>query len=114
MGDVVQLLMIDHFSIKLSLNPVTGINSSRFESIIHFMTECHFELEENAIFPVIESAIPEDKVIHEKIKKALSDHILIRRTARTIIESFDPANSEDGNGKFAGFFKTLVQHDLYS
>lgn len=112
MGDLIQLLMVDHFSIKLALSPNTTISSSRIESIIHFMSECHFELEENAVFPVIESSLPEDRAIHEVVNKALSDHILIRRTAKTLIDSLSNNTSEDVSMKFEGLFKTLVQHDL--
>ena len=79
MGDLIGLLMLDHFAIRQGTGDVKAVNPVRVESIIHFKAQCHMELEENTVFPMIESTLPEDRSIHEMIKKALSDHIVIRR-----------------------------------
>jgi|GEM_PF-4684496 hemerythrin superfamily protein len=113
MGDLIGLLMLDHFAI----NRVTGTRKAfdpvKVESVIHFKAMCHMEIEENAVFPMIESALPEDRSIHDMIKKALSDHIMIRRVGKTLIDIMSNEESNVILQKEESFFKLLAQHELH-
>ena len=107
MGDLIGLLMLDHFAIRQGKGDVKAVNSVRVESIIHFKAQCHMEIEENTVFPMIESTLPEDRSIHEMIKKALSDHIVIRRLGKSLIDLMSTEESYVVLQKVDGFFKML-------
>ena len=113
MGDLIGLLMLDHFAIKQGIGNEKAISPVRVESIIHFKAQCHMEIEENAVFPVIESTLPEDRSLHEMIKKALSDHIMIRRMGKSLIDLMSTEESSVVLQKVESFFKMLNEHDLH-
>ena len=113
MGDLIGLLMLDHFAIRQGTGDVKAVNPVRVESIIHFKAQCHMELEENTVFPMIESSLPEDRSIHEMIKKALSDHIVIRRMGKSLIDLMSTEESYVVLQKVDGFFKMLNEHDSH-
>ena len=113
MGDLIGLLMLDHFAIRQGTGDVKAVNPVRVESIIHFKAQCHMELEENTVFPMIESSLPEDRSIHEMIKKALSDHIMIRRLGKSLIDLMSTEESYVVLQKVESFFKILNEHDLH-
>jgi hemerythrin superfamily protein len=113
MGDLIGLLMLDHFAIRQGTGDVKAVNPVMVESIIHFTAQCHMELEENTVFPMIESSLPEDRSIHEMIKKALSDHIMIRRLGKSLIDLMSTEESYVVLQKVESFFKILNEHDLH-
>lgn len=62
---------------------------------------------------MIESVLLEDKSIHEMIKKALSDNIMIRRMGKSLIDLTSTEESNVISQKTDAFFKILGQHDLH-
>lgn len=113
MGDLIALLLVDHFAIGQFISSGSSIKPAKLESIIHFKTQCHMEIEENVVFPVIESTLPEDKGIHETIKKALSDHIMIRRAGKSLIDLMSSEENDSAMSKAADFLQMLARHDMH-
>ncbi len=111
MADLVGLLMLDHFMLEKTALKQEQKGPERMDSIIRFIAECHFEIEENAIFPFIDASIKEESPVRAAIRSCLSDHLLIRKAGKGVVDLISAGDVQGAARKFDQFSKLLIAHD---
>ena len=111
--DVVEILMVDHLSIRLlaRCRPLE-ISLDEFSNLHDFIVNCHAKIEDEIVFPVLrEHYIGEYEEYAKLVEWIGNDHKLLETLGNRTIEYGVDKDWENYRRRLNLYFKILVEHN---
>lgn len=113
MADLAEILLVEHLAIRHISKTFT--NPKDLEPFVEFHTylkECHIEIEEKLLFPLLEAHYWDDSgEFNAKANRILADHRLIDTLSRNIINWHSSGDLELVTDRYPLYFKLLHDHN---
>lgn len=113
MADLAEILMIDHMAVRFLKETIEKNASVEELPLFHdYLKNCHIELEEKILFPMVKTVDTEDKTFYAKVDQIKADHKLIETLYLNILKWKEGGNLDLVNERFPLFFRILIDHNL--
>ena len=113
MSDLVEVLIIDHLTIKHAgeiFNPDLEIGD--FMNFHSYLKECHMEIEEKILFPTLKKGRwGDERWFFTKIDQLISDHRLIDSMVQNVVSWYRSGDMGMVIEHLPLYFKILVDHN---
>lgn len=113
MADLVEILVGEHLAIKrVKLECEAERNIGKFKDFHEYLIECHVQVEENVVFPLLSDYGWEDSdEFVKRIERIAADHRLIEKLGSNLIEWEKEGNMQLFNQRFPMYFQLLLDHN---
>lgn len=113
MTDLVEVLIIDHLTIKHTgelFNPDSELGD--FINFHSYLKQCHMEIEEKILFPALKKGVwGDERWFFLKIEQLIKDHKLLDDLVQNIIEWHRTGQLDLVREHIPLYFKILVDHN---
>lgn len=112
--DVVELLMMDHLSIRLLVRCGLCVREvGEFAAFHDFVAGCHARIEDEAVFPMLKEYFSEmDETFVKLVEWIGNDHKLLDTLAGNVIGYGRSGERETYEDRLNLYFKLLMEHNL--
>lgn len=112
--DVVEILMVDHLSIRMIIKcGLTRMGVDEFSSLHGFIVNCHARIEDDLVFPVLKKHYMDSYEEYAKLVEWIgNDHRLLETLGNKTISYGIDKDWINYRRRLNLYFKILVEHNL--
>lgn len=113
MADLAEILMTEHLAIRHLRKSFTVTEDiDLFRDFHLYVKECHIEIEEKLLFPVLEAHNWEDSdEFSFKAEQIKADHRLLETLSENLLKWHEKGSTITFGQRFPLYFKLLVEHN---
>lgn len=113
MADLAELLSVEHIAIRhIRRSLENGDSVETFGEFHRYLKECHVEIEEKILFPILKAYVWTDsQEFVSKADRILADHKLIDTLHANLIKWYTSGDLETYHERLPLYFKLLLEHN---
>lgn len=113
MADLAEILIVEHLSIRhIREVLLPGVDFDAFLEFDRYLRECHIEIEEKLLFPLLKEHVwPDNREFSDNADRIMADHRLLRKLSSNLIEWHESGDLQLFKERFPLYFRLLLDHN---
>ena len=112
MANLAEILMVEHLAIRHSRKALEiSPDMVSLETFNTYLKNCHIEIEEKVLFPIILESNDISTSIKEGAKRIMADHKLIQALFGNLSKWYTSQDMEKFGSRYSLYFKLLQDHN---